>query len=234
MNNSSKYPHLQELASNIQTQMERLKAGELSLEELELVTEQGRELYERLVVLRYKAYNETVTGRQDIEVVQESNVVTAEKETPKQDAPHQVSLIEVIEEVTKEELFDEAPLFALNTKEESPVSNTLFDLAALPATQSVNDMLAQTMVQHETLAQHHTHAPIADLKIAITLNQRFQFSRELFKGNNQDYEVAIDLLNTSSKEDALQYVKSLESKYEWSNESTIVRDFRSLVERRHS
>ena len=234
MNNSSKYPRLHELASSIQTQMERLMAGELSLEELELVTEQGRELYERLVVLRYKAYNETVTGRQDSEVVQESNEVIAEKETPKQDAPHQVSLIEAIEEVTKEELFDEAPLFALNTKEESPVSNTLFDLAALPATQSVNDMLAQTIVQHETLAQHHTQAPIADLKIAITLNQRFQFSRELFKGNNQDYEVAIDLLNTSSKEDALQYVKSLESKYEWSNESTVVRDFRSLVERRHS
>ena len=234
MNNSSKYPRLHELASSIQTQMERLMAGELSLEELELVTEQGRELYERLVVLRYKAYNETVTGRQEIEVVQELNAVTAEKETSKQDAPHQVSLIEAIEEVTKEELFDEAPLFALNTKEDSPVSNTLFDLAALPATQSVNDMLAQTIVQHETLAQHHTHAPIADLKIAITLNQRFQFSRELFKGNNQDYEVAIDLLNTSSKEDALQYVKSLEGKYEWSNESTVVRDFRSLVERRHS
>ena len=234
MNNSSKYPRLHELASSIQTQMERLMAGELSLEELELVTEQGRELYERLVVLRYKAYNETVTGRQDMEVVRESNEVIAEKETPKQDAPHQVSLIEAIEEVTKEELFDEAPLFALNTKEESTVSNTLFDLAALPATQSVNDMLAQTIVQHETLAQQHTQAPITDLKIAITLNQRFQFSRELFKGNNQDYEVAIDLLNTSSKEDALQYVKSLESKYEWSNESTVVRDFRSLVERRHS
>jgi hypothetical protein len=234
MNNSSKYPRLQELASNIQTQMERLKAGELSLEELELVTEQGRELYERLVVLRYKAYNETVTGRQDIEVVQESNELITEGEAPKQDAPHQVSLIDAIEEVTKEELFDEAPLFALNTKEESPVSNTLFDLAALPATQSVNDMLAQTIVQHETLAQHHTNTPIADLKIAITLNQRFQFSRELFKGNNQDYEVAIDLLNTSSKEDALQYVKSLESKYEWSNESSVARDFRTLVERRHS
>ena len=95
-------------------------------------------------------------------------------------------------------------------------------------------MLAQTIVQHETLAQHHSHTPIADLKIAITLNQRFQFSRELFKGNNQDYEVAIDLLNTSSKEDALQYVKSLENKYEWNNDSSVVRDFRLLVDRRHS
>jgi len=234
MNNSPKYPHLQELASSIQSHMERLKAGELTLEDLELATEQSRELYERLVVLRYKAYDESVTGQQNVEVIHESNEVVADKETSKQDTAHQVSLIDAIEEVTKEELFDDAPLFALNTKEETPVTNTLFDLAALPATQSVNEMLAQTMVQHETLAQHHTHAPIADLKIAITLNQRFQFSRELFKGNNQDYEVAIDLLNTSSKEDALQYIKSLESKYEWSNESSVARDFRTLVERRHS
>jgi hypothetical protein len=95
-------------------------------------------------------------------------------------------------------------------------------------------MLARTMVQQETVAQHHTHAPIADLKIAITLNQRFQFPRELFKGNNQDYEVAIDLLNTSTRDEALQYVKSLESKYQWSEGSTVVRDFRTLVDRRHS
>ena len=115
----------------------------------------------------------------------------------------------------------------------APVTNTLFDLAALPATPSVNEMLARTLVQHETVAQHHTHTPIADLKIAITLNQRFQFSRELFKGNNQDYEVAIDLLNTSSREDSMQYMKSLATKYDWNEGSAVVRDFRLLVDRRH-
>jgi hypothetical protein len=234
MNESTKYPRLQELASNIHVQMERLKAGELSLEELEIAAEQGRELYERLVVLRYKAYNDSVAGAVAHDSLKEVDAPVVVQETPKMEGLHQVSLIEAIEEVTKEELFDEAPLFALNTNEERPMANTLFDLAALPATQSVNDMLAQTLVQHETLAQHHTHMPIADLKIAITLNQRFQFSRELFKGNNQDYEVAIDLLNTSSKEDAMQYVKSLETKYEWSDESSVVRDFRLLIERRHS
>jgi len=234
MNESTKYPRLQELASNIHMQMERLKAGELSLEELEIVAEQGRELYERLVVLRYKAYNDSVSGTVAQDSMQEVDAPVVVQEAAKTDSLHQVSLIDAIEEVTKEELFDDAPLFALNTKEDTPIANTLFDLAALPATQSVNDMLAQTIVQHETLAQHHSHTPIADLKIAITLNQRFQFSRELFKGNNQDYEVAIDLLNTSSKEDALQYVKSLETKYEWNNDSSVVRDFRLLVDRRHS
>ena len=145
--------------------------------------------------------------------------------------------MDVIAEVTheKEEVVEEKLLFTFDAHPvETPISNTLFDLAALPATQSVNEMLARSIVQQETVAQHHTHTPIADLKIAITLNQRFQFSRELFKGNNQDYEVAIERLNTSSRNEAMQQLQTLESKYEWSTGSAVVRDFRSLVERRHS
>jgi hypothetical protein len=236
MNESSKYPRLHEIAQNILLQMERLKAGELSLEELEMVTEQSRELYERLVVLRYKAFDETVNGTIAAVATQESAPVAITAEQVKSEPTNQVSLIDAIEEVTKtEEIVEQKPLFTMEAPATpAPVTNTLFDLAALPATPSVNEMLARTMVQQETVAQHHTHTPIADLKIAITLNQRFQFSRELFKGNNQDYEVAIDLLNTSTRDEALQYVKSLESKYEWSDGSTVARDFRTLVDRRHS
>ena len=234
-----KYPRLHELANNIQLQMERLKAGELSLEELDIVAEQSRELYERLVVLRYKAFNETVRP-QSIQSVAEGAAAVTIPTTPqveeeRQELTNQVSLIDAIAEVTKEtEPEEEKSLFTFNpAPAEAVISNTLFDLAALPATPSVNEMLARTMVQQETVAQHHTHTPIADLKIAITLNQRFQFSRELFKGNNQDYEVAIDLLNTSSREDSMQYLKSLEAKYDWNSGSSVVRDFCTLVERRH-
>jgi hypothetical protein len=235
MNESTKYPRLQELSASIQLQMERLKAGELSLEELEIVANQSRELYERLVVLRYKAFDESVNGST---VAATNQGVTAAVNTVEESKPeltNQVSLIDAIAEVTKtEDVVEELPLFTMDTTiTEPPVTNTLFDLAALPATPSVNEMLARTMVQQETVAQHHTNTPIADLKIAITLNQRFQFSRELFKGNNQDYEVAIDLLNTSSREDSMQYIKSLEAKYQWSTGSSVVRDFCMLVERRH-
>jgi hypothetical protein len=220
------------LAGNIQIQLERLKAGELSLDELELVAEQSRELYERLVVLRYKAFDESVHGKEMVQNEPVEPVAIQVQEEIKAETTNQVSLIDAIEEVTKSEEQPEGlPLFTMDAP--APVVNTLFDLAALPATPSVNEMLARTMVQQETVAQHHTHTPIADLKIAITLNQRFQFSRELFKGNNQDYEVAIDLLNTSTRDEALQYVKSLEDKYQWNVGSTVARDFRSLVERRH-
>jgi hypothetical protein len=233
---SMKYQRLHELASNIQLQLERLKAGELSLEELEIVVEQSREIYERLVVLRFKACGDAAQSK--TEEVSTATIIGSVQTIveSKPETTNQVSLMDVIAEVThKEEAAEEKLLFTFDANPvETPISNTLFDLAALPATQSVNDMLARTMVQQETVAQHHTHAPIADLKIAITLNQRFQFSRELFKGNNQDYEVAIERLNTSSRNEAMQQLQTLENKYEWSTGSVVVRDFRSLVERRHS
>ena len=234
---SMKYQRLHELANNIQLQLERLKAGELSLEELEIVVEQSREIYERLVVLRFKACGDAAQSKtEEVSTTTVSGLAQTIGES-KPETTNQVSLMDVIAEVTheKEEVVEEKLLFTFDAHPaETPISNTLFDLAALPATQSVNEMLARSIVQQETVAQHHTHTPIADLKIAITLNQRFQFSRELFKGNNQDYEVAIERLNTSSRNEAMQQLQTLESKYEWSTGSAVVRDFRSLVERRHS
>ena len=234
---SMKYQRWHELANNIQLQLERLKAGELSLEELEIVVEQSREIYERLVVLRFKACGDAAQSKtEEVSTTTVSGFAQTIGES-KPETTNQVSLMDVIAEVThkKEEVVEEKLLFTFDAHPvETPISNTLFDLAALPATQSVNEMLARSIVQQETVAQHHTHTPIADLKIAITLNQRFQFSRELFKGNNQDYEVAIERLNTSSRNEAMQQLQTLESKYEWSTGSAVVRDFRSLVERRHS
>lgn len=46
----------------IQTAYSQLKSGNLSQEELDLLVENSKELYERAVILRYKAYEEKVFG----------------------------------------------------------------------------------------------------------------------------------------------------------------------------
>ena len=234
MENTQKYTRLSELAAEIEFNVQLLTAGKLSTAELETLTEQTRELFERLVVLRYKAYDESVNGvSKTTSIVEEIAPVEPVREEVKWEQTNQVSLIDAIEEVTKTEPV--APLFTFQSeqRQEAPISNTLFDLAALPATESVNEMLAKTMGARETLAESLEHKPISDLKEAITLNQRFQFSRELFKGNNQDYELAIDHLNRTSREDALLHVELLRSKYGWSSDSVITSDFMLLIERRH-
>lgn len=238
MDNSLKYTKLHELAASIQSKLQALAAGKLTTSELEETTEQSRELFERMVVLRYMAYEETVNATaEQTSPFEDLKPVEAIREELKWEATNQVSLIDAIEEVTKTEQQEpQKPLFTFQSTprvEEPLISNTLFDLAALPATESVNEMLAKTMGSRETLAEKLEHKPISDLKEAITLNQRFQFSRELFKGNNQDYELAIDHLNRSTRDEALQHVQVLRTKYEWNSDSAVTHDFIVLVERRH-
>ena len=52
-----KFKRLQELASELQNKLQALSGGNLSATELENMTEHSRELYERLIVLRFKAFN---------------------------------------------------------------------------------------------------------------------------------------------------------------------------------
>ncbi|MBC8045495.1 MAG: branched-chain amino acid aminotransferase [Fimbriimonadaceae bacterium] len=100
--------------------------------------------------------------------------------------------------------------------------------------EALHDKLAKSIPAKESLAEKMEGTPIPDLKKAISLNQRFQFSRELFKGNNQEYEVSIDKLNTASRDEAMKHLSNLKSKFTWNDESPVTHDFIELVERRHS
>ncbi len=253
-----KFKSLTELASDLSQKLELLSDGRLSKTELETLTMESRELYERLVVLRFKAYDSEVKGITVIEPRHEEVVIEQEIEPipqisfrieePKAEIPVQVSLIDAIEEVAKAEEAQE--VLPIVTKEANPVAATepeIEEVAAaaptspasfMPASpiekaESLHDRLTKTFGGSESIAEKLEHHPIPDLKRAITLNQRFQFSRELFKGNNQDYEVAIDKLNTSNRDEAMRHLESLKNKYAWNNESPVATDFVGLVERRH-
>lgn len=240
MNDQVKFKRIQDLAATVLAGIDELNLGNLSIDQLEVLTENSRELYERLVILRHKAYDQNVKGKESLapeKVEEPSNgfSIPFKIETPV--APNQVSLIDAIEEVTKQEeivasvepvIEKPAPLV------EKAVPPTMsVNSANAVAAESLNDRLSKAVGAVNTLAQKLEHTPIPDLKRAITLNQRFQFSKELFKGNNQDYEVAIDRLNSINRDEAMSHLEQLKSKYAWSNESQVTLDFIDLIERRH-
>jgi hypothetical protein len=233
MNTEPRYQTLQELADALQSSLSRLAGGNFAKAELEQLTLQARELYERLVVLRHKAFESELRGEQPVarEPKEEEKPVISFRvqvaETPEAPpvSPNQVSLIDVIEEITREE----SPEIEEEPVAEAPAAKPM----QIPVPENLNDRLSKSIPAQETLAKKLETSPIGDLKRAITLNQRFQFSRELFKGNNQDYEVTIDKLNNSSREDALKTLENLRARYEWNDESPITQDFRELVQRRH-
>ena len=76
---------------------------------------------------------------------------------------------------------------------------------------------------------------IDDIKKAIGINDKFQFTNELFKGNNDVYSMAIEKLNSSgTKESAMEYAMQLKEEYNWDLENETVKRLMELVERRYS
>lgn len=76
---------------------------------------------------------------------------------------------------------------------------------------------------------------IADIRSAIGINDKFQYANELFGGEMQEYEIAIQQLNTAeTMESASEYFMSLQQLYNWNNEHETVKRLFDLVERRYS
>ena len=76
---------------------------------------------------------------------------------------------------------------------------------------------------------------IADLKAVIGINEKFQFTNELFRGNANEYSLAIHQLNNSeSLESAMDYFNGLQSAYGWDMENETVKRLLDLTKRRFS
>ncbi len=239
MNAPKNFRNLSELADAIRESVALLNGGQLSLQDLEALTEDSRELFERVVVLRYKAYDDSLKGSTK-ESVQESEEFQTPFRIEVPPATNQVTLLDVIEEIESTEPVSEQPIAfnepvpsaSMEHKHEVIPSGDLNHVLGQMRTESLNDRLSKSAATG-SLAQKLEHSPIPDLKKAITLNQRFQFSRELFKGNNQEYEVAIEKLNANNRDEALRHLDALKSKYSWNNDAQVTQDFVELIERRH-
>jgi hypothetical protein len=73
----SRFGSKEELIKAIENQFIQMQNSKLSIEDLELLVEQTRELHERTLILKYKAYEEKVFGIQN-EILEDSSFVQAE------------------------------------------------------------------------------------------------------------------------------------------------------------
>jgi len=75
--------------------------------------------------------------------------------------------------------------------------------------------------------------PIANLKAAIGLNERFNFITDLFANDLLGYDEAIKQLNNASgREAALELLALLREKYQWSDSNAALPRFTDFVHRR--
>ncbi|QIL40814.1 hypothetical protein G7074_17025 [Pedobacter sp. HDW13] len=165
------------------------------------------------------------------EIEEEEEVVAVPKEEPVVAVSQP---IEALKEVALDEAIisppveHERPLF---TPEAVPVKPAPQPVAAKPA-QSLNDLLAKTNGK----ADEPLKAPIADLKQAISLNEKLLFIKDLFNGYNLAYSEAIDIVNKMNSFEAADgfLQNNYAAKNNWASKQATVDQFYELLNRRFS
>jgi len=106
--------------------------------------------------------------------------------------------------------------------------------AAASPRPTLNDLLAGKQNNTSKAKEENTKAPIADLKGAITLNEKLLYIKDLFNGYNLAYSEAIDLINKMPDlKTADAFLKnSYAEKNNWQSKENTVDQFYSLLKRR--
>lgn len=219
-----KFKSIPELIQSLNQLALRINKGSVGLEEFEATLRDARELYERLVILRYKAIEDRnlMGGSPTPEIEAEAEV----KKVPKPETnlkAKQISLIDSIEEIAREDSPTAPPEAPVTpevkqsvepntppaqpkptenqpTEREAPRAEVIPPPPAepTPTAKPANPAVGaeKSMVDiHDTLADKWSKTKIDDLTVAIGLNQKFRFINELFDGDSEAYNKAVKVLN---------------------------------------
>lgn len=228
------YLSLVQLAKALNKKTQKLENGKLAFEEVNDMLENSRDIYERLTVIRYKALvekkellegleKENISKEKIEEVVEETSFsfqFDSEEEDSLEISPNQKNLLDEIDEIGSEPIFDFPEL-------EEKQSKLVEDL------HTINENYASSQ-QPESLGEKLTRSKIKDLKEAIALNQKFLFINELFDGDKEKYDTVLDKINgCETLLEVKAYLSSEVSAYsKWDKEAQAVQQFNSLIERK--
>lgn len=86
-----------------------------------------------------------------------------------------------------------------------------------------------------TLADLHQKHKIDSIKKYITLNQKFMFVNELFSGNQNEFQDALEKLESSdTQKEALAILQPYRQKHQWDNEADEVIEFMEVISKKFS
>jgi len=229
-------------------QLESIK-GQIPQIEIDIVLQEIQQLYERFKLLA-KLNNEVVEIQNEntkvdeiinrseealnkIESISNESISIVEEEKPEiketninepEDKPVVFAQENQIKTETKEPLKEEK-------KEEfqESIGEKLQDNQP-----SLNEVIAAGKPDN-SIASRMQMNPISDLKVAIGLNEKFLFTNELFKGNEEEYNRAISKLNQmEGLNSALEILNSLKLRYQWNDNPDAYETLFDLVKRRYS
>jgi hypothetical protein len=203
----------QESLNSLSEFEEELKESEQVQVEEEVVAQT-----EQIEPLVAEAKNEAEESKSQQETLNEINVVNPKSASNTNEL--ESSIAEAVPNIQ-----DTKPEVDLNDEPEVDEANhRLGDSFAKE--KSVNELLAG---ESNKLEHKISNSPVASIKTAIGINDRYQYIRELFDGNAETFSKAVsELDNLNSINEAVTY---LQQNYKWKKNDTSLK-FVNLVKRR--
>lgn len=234
----------------------KLEKGELSVEELVTMETLTRELHERSIILKYKAFE----GRAGVkpsnpeptpeviveEPVAEEPAVEEEEESidfsifEESDSVEEEMVEESVAEPTPEPVVASEPevqseehvTITEKLDEEDNVIEREVEVTQVSHSSSFLDKLN---LQDNSLASQFSGGKIESLIGAFGLNQRLRFINNLFDGSSELFSDAVKLLDSqSSLDDAKEKALALANEHEWDPEEENVIEFMTYLSRRYA
>jgi hypothetical protein len=250
----------EDILKEIESLFEKMSRGILSVEELDELVLLTRELNERSVILRYKAFEEKVFGKSPeaeiipealVEVEMEEAIIEEKEPIPvshpvfdfslfeESNAEERVQSIEQEEEVLLEERIIEKVV------EETPeeevvqiVEETIIEETISATVQSNGDislLLKRFTEVHQSMEIHMALSKLETLIGSFGLNERLQYINELFDGSSEKFGDAVkELDQLKSKDEAFLKAGEMALVNEWDKDSDTVADFIQKLSRRYA
>ena len=244
MENLEKYKNRIKAIEELANKMEN---GTLTIDELANLETLTRELHERSIILKYKAFENKVISTGSITTEMEENVSVIEPEPVEieEDEPTiDFSIFDapVQEEKEEEEVKPKEPAFVL---EETPVQNSTNETIQEEKTEPVNNIQQnqntstsfweQLNIKDNSLSTQFEGAKIDTLIGAFGLNEKLRFINDLFDGSSESFSEAIKILDSQSNiEEAKLKSAELANQHNWDAEEESVVDFMMMVNRRYA
>jgi len=101
---------------------------------------------------------------------------------------------------------------------------------------TINQKMSQAGEKNVSRTEQLSIKPISDIKLAITLNDKLLYVKELFNGYNLAYSEAIEILNRfSTFDEAARFLKTnYVIKNNWESKPATVEKFYALLKRRYA
>lgn len=247
-----------ELLSKIAELGGKLENGQLSISELDEYSTAIRSLYERAIILKYKAFEDKVGVVTEEEVIEIEDVIES---TPEPEVVEEPTIEEAVEEEKETPIFDfgmfdnpaetEIKQAEDDVEEHISVSHTQKEEEGVKIEETTIEARVETTSPASNSSNGNfdsyfnqvvksMHGQLGFTKLdslvgSFGLNERLQFINELFDGSSEAFSDAIKILDTQTGIDAAKdKTKEFASSNDWDLESDTVEEFIIKLCRRYA